>query len=143
MIKQLKQILVNIAHLPTSDQHWIVQQLTRTQFITFKKWNGLALLNEAQRFRGLAQSDLTIDQARPLPAYCQQLAIKPPLFTAIIIEQGEYPWVDSFLKQFDVNGAIQASRERVPYIKPHVKNALFNEWEQSLTFESHLDTTHG
>lgn len=143
MIKQLKRILVNIARLPSIDQHWILQQLTNAQLVSLKKWHGLKFLNEAQRFRALDACDLTIEDAKPLPIFCPHLATKPPLFAAIIIEQGSYPWVDLFLEKFDTHGAIKTSLEQVPNIKPHVKTALFNEWEQSLTFESHLDTNHG
>lgn len=143
MIKQLKHILVNIARLPAVDQHWILQRLTPSQLLTLKKWQGLKLLNEAQRFRSLAAGDLTLEEERPLPAFCQQLAIKLPLFTAIIIEQGAYSWGDLFLERFDSTGAIQLSLEQAGKIKPKVKAALFHEWEQSLTFDAHLDAGHG
>ena len=144
MIKQLKHLLINIARLSLQDQQWILQRLTPAQRITFKKWDGLKLLNDAQRFRTLRPYAVCSDVAKPLPAYCQQLAAKPPLYAAIIMEQGSYPWKNLFLEQFDSTGAIQKLlHHEVTAIKPQVRAAVFNEWKQSLSFESHLDTLHG
>ena len=138
MIKQLKQILINVARLPSSDQRWIVRQLSSNQLTTLKQWRGLELLQNAQRFRSLKpiQVDAT---PNPLPAYCKLLATKAPLYAAIVLEQGSYPWRSLFLKRFDTDGAIQSLlANQVADIKPLVKQALLSEWENSLSFDMHL-----
>lgn len=143
MIKQLKQILVNIARIPTSDQRWIIRRLTTEQLATFNRWQGKKLLHDAQRFRALKRIRFEVSQ-NPLPVYCKQLAAKAPLYTAIILEQGSYPWHSIFLKRFDKDGAIKALLDnQVSDIKPLVKQTLWNEWENSLSFEMHLDTING
>ncbi len=143
MIKQLKQILVTIARIPPSDQHWIVRQLTIDQLARFNQWQGFSLLQDAQRFRKLKLQCFDASP-NPLPAYCKQLTTKAPLYTAIILEQGSYSWHSVFLKRFDKNGEIKALLDnQVSDIKPSVKQALWNEWENSLSFEMHLDTING
>ena len=143
MIKQLKQILVTIARIPPSDQRWIVRRLTTEQLATFNQWQGLTLLQDAQRFRKLKLKRIDTSP-NPLPDYCKQLTTKAPLYTAIILEQGSYSWHSVFLKRFDKNGVVKALLDnQVGNIKPSVKQALWNEWENSLSFEMHLDTING
>ena len=61
-----------------------------------------------------------------------------------MIEQGDYPWGFLFLKQWDTTGAIQRLLEsQVLDIKTTVKEALFKTWEESLSFEHHLEAPHG
>ena len=143
---KLKQIMLKIARLPSSDQRWILRKLSSDKQETLQQWQGLKLLQEARRFRKLKPKNpcIRLDAPPALPAYCQQLATKSPLYIAIVIEQGFYPWRALFLQQFDKNGLINTSLEQhVPDIKPLIKQALFSEWEIALSFESHLENGHG
>ena len=144
----LKQILFNIARLPSIDQNWIMRRLSGTELNTFKQYHGLELLQEAQHFRTLKAGDACLplkESPKPLPELCQQLAMKAPLYAAIVIEQGSYAWSDLFLEQFDTNGTIRAAlSNRVLDIKSGVKQAIFSEWERSVSFDSMLDDdVHG
>lgn len=147
MINQLKKILFNIARLPAEDQHWIVQHLSSIELKKLNQCCGLKLLKEAQRFRTLRSDDACLPLKKappPLPELCQHLALKAPLYAAIILEQGSYPWMAIFLKEFDIDGVIQALLEnQVVDIKEVVKQAVFSEWERSVSFDSLLDETHG
>ena len=130
----LKQILLKIARLPSSDQRWILHRLSNQQRATLTHWPGLKLLQRAQHFRTLKihYHDAPLNPPITLPACCQHLSTKAPLYVAIVIEQGLYPWTTLFLQQFDQDGLIKASLENhVPDIKPLVKQALFSEWEHS------------
>lgn len=142
----LKKILVQIARLPARDQRWILKQLPHTAHATLSRLDGLALLKEAQRFRTLTPQDICMPKEPDirLPAYAQTLAGRAPLYTAIVLEQGHYPWGVLFLNQFDTTGAIQRSLEsHVMDIKPSVKQSVLKAWDDSLTFEQHLETSHG
>ena len=144
MIKRLKHILVSIAHLPSSDQRWIIRQLTPDQLTTLDQWQGLTLLQDAQRFRSLKPKRFDMAPPAPLPAYCEYLATQSPLYIAIILEQGLFSWRTIFLKRFDTNGIIQSLLDnQVVDIKPSVKQALLTEWGHSLSFEMHLESAHG
>ena len=143
----LKQILFNIARLPSSDQRWILHRLSSAERDTLKQFQGLKLLLEAQRFRTLKTRDLSL-LVKPtqdvLPQFCQQLAIKAPLYIAIILEQGAYPWTMQFLNQFDTEGVIQHLLEhQVLDVKPVVKHLVWCEWDKSIGFERLLDDSHG
>lgn len=145
-MSKLKQILLNIARLPSSDQRWVLRQLSGEQRVTLEQKHGLKLLQSAQRFRKLKTKNLFLPLAspQPLPAYCQQLATKAPLYIAVVIEQGSYPWQALFLQQFDKDGIIKSSLEtHVPDIKRLVKEALFSEWENSISFDAYLENGHG
>ena len=142
MIKQLKHILVSMARLPSVDQRWILKHLSRTEVNTLHRWNGLKLLQDAQRFRSLS---IPLEAPpKTLPAICQKLALKAPLYAAIVINQGSYSWAELFLQKFDLDGIIQTMLDnQLLDIKPIVKQAVFNEWQQSLSFETILDANHG
>ncbi len=152
MAKNLKEILVNIARLPKGDQRWILRQLPQEHLITFHNNQGEELLKEAQRFRklktkhlpSLSESTPNLNAPDPLPSFCEELAKKAPLYAAVVIEQGGYPWESLFLQKFDNDGLIKNSlQNQVPDLKPVIKNTLFNEWEQSLSFESFMESENG
>ena len=138
---KFKQILLNIARLPSLDQHWILRRLSNEQRVILERWQGLTLLQQAQGFRTLKTSRFIkpSDDSPPMPALCQQLATKSPLYAAIIIDQGLYPWSTLFLQQFDKDGVIKTCLDNhVRDIKPLVKQTLFSEWENAISFESYL-----
>jgi len=145
-MSKLKQILLNIACLPSSDQRWILRRLSDKQRATLEQKHGLKLLHSAQRFRKLKTKNpgLPLASPEPIPSYCQKLATKAPLYIAVVIEQGSYPWQALFLQQFDKDGVIKSSLEtHVPDIKTLVKEALFSEWENSISFDAYLESGHG
>ena len=145
-MNRLKQILLKIACLPLSDQRWVLHRLSAEQRVTLEQKHGLKLLQNAQRFRILKMKNLSLSLASPppLPEYCQQLATKEPLYIAVVIEQGSYSWQSLFLQQFDKDGTIKSLLEsHVPDLKPLVKQALFNEWQQSISFDAYLENKHG
>lgn len=136
-----------MAQLPPADQRWILKQLSTKALEKLKAKQGLTLLKEAQRFRGLKTNKfvMPVDNFLPsLPDYCQQLATKSPLYIAIILEQGNYPWQAAFLKQFDNHHLISRALENhAPDIKLTIKQALCNEWDSLNTFEHYLSDKHG
>lgn len=145
MTRALKQILLDIARLSSSDQKWILASLSPEHRTLFEQQQGLELLTDARRFRKVKQTPLLLTESpSALPDYCQQLATKTPLYIAIVIEQCDNPWKASFLQQFDQNGIINTLlNNEVRDIKPLVKQAIAKEWESSLTFEAHLERNHG
>jgi hypothetical protein len=148
---KLKQILLHIARLSSSDQRWILSQLSSAQHVTLERWQGLKHLEHARRFKTLKTKTLSTAIPQDLPVYCKQLAIKAPLYIAIVIDQGLYPWQETFLEHYDRDGFIKmALTTHVPDIKPSVKLFLFNEWvaemsaaENAATFEEYLESGHG
>ena len=152
MISRLKQILLKMVRISSSDQRWILRQLTDDQLAKFKRYNGSDILESAKRFRNMDIKHLVMPTAlqNPLPACCTQLAMKAPLYAAIILEQGSYPWQSDFLKQFDSDNLVSDMLEnRVPDIKEAVKQALYSEWESTKDmddlqpFENYLEDVHG
>jgi hypothetical protein len=148
MTKQLHHLLTRITLLPPTDQRWIWKQLSSKQRISLKKYNGITQLREALGGLPLESPHLKRDSEIPasLPAFCTTLAMKEPLYTAIVIEQGKYPWQTLFLTQFDSQGEIRRLlHEEVLTMKRLVKQAIFKEWESSLTldFEHLLEDTYG
>ena len=120
-----------------------LRHLSNAEVRTLTQWRGLKLLQDAQRFRTLMPGDVSLPLEAPpkaLPAICQQLATKAPLYAAIVIEQGLYPWQEQFLERFDIEGVIQTTLEnQVLDIKRVVKQAVFSEWERSFSFDNLLN----
>lgn len=148
MNRQLKHILARLARLSRRDQRWVLKRLSSRQLEIFEQWNGSKLLNDAQRFRGLKNDCIPIP-AEPLktmrlPMYCEELSMRSPLFSAIILHHGRYSWRSLFLKEYDREGLIQAAIDNQVFnIKPMVQNLIVDEWAASMSFESHLDDAHG
>lgn len=152
MTSRLKQILLKMVRISSSDQRWILRQLTDEQLAKFKRYNGSDILESAKRFRSMDIKNLGLPTAvrTALPACCTQLATKAPLYTAIILEQGSYPWQSDFLKEFESQNQISDMLQtRVPDIKEAVKQALYSEWENTShmynlqPFEDYLENVHG
>ncbi len=148
MNRQLKHILARLARLSRRDQRWVLKRLSSRQLEIFEQWNGSKLLNDAKRFRSLKNDCISIPAEPPknkrLPMYCQELSMKPPLFSAIILHHGRYSWSSLFLKEYDKDGLIEAAiNNQVLTIKPSVQNMIIEEWAAIISFESHLDDAHG
>lgn len=145
MTKTLKPILLDIASLKRRDQQWILQQLSNESARKFTQKKGLQLLATARRFLGIKIPDsLPKTSISSLPSYCQTLANKAPLYIAIILKQGDYPWTDDFLKQLDDSKAVSMALDStILDIKPAVQTLVWQEWQQTLSFEHHLENDHG
>ena len=159
MTKSLKHILFNIACLPSGDQRWILRHLSDVELKTLNHWQGLKLLQDAQRFRSLKASPSSPERHSRHPERSEGspscgdlnsfrndmdlLATKAPLYVAIVIEQGGYEWTDLFLERFDMEGSIRNSlKHQVLDVKPRVKQAIFGEWERLNSFDNLLDDSH-
>lgn len=141
MTNSLKPLLLKIASLKPCDQQWILQQLPDTLAHKFQQKKGLQHLAMARRFLGLTPcDDLSTVTINPLPDYCHMLAHKAPLYVAIILEQGNYPWEKRFLCQFDEFKTIDDALNRhLADIKPAVKKAVWQEWQHTLSFDQYLE----
>jgi hypothetical protein len=143
MNKNLKQILLKIAQLPQTDQCWINKHLSLKQQEIFNKLKGEKLLQKARRFSKLRTQNLNSSFTIPLPNYCQHLANQPPLYVAIVLQQGNYHWQESFLQSFDSQGLIShLLKTELGDIKSSTKKMLFKHWENSLSFDSFLGNTN-
>lgn len=148
MVNQLKHLLLRLAQLPHVDQRWVLQQLPAAQLTTLNKYDGLRLLKSAQRFKKVRINNLPSQQTAlpntPLPGYCEELASKSPLYVAIVLTQGDYTWQTLFLERFDTSGLIRDAIERqVPDLKIIIKETLWQEWENSLSFAYLMESVHG
>lgn len=145
MTSQLKKILVAIAGLSKRDQRWIISQLTPTEKSIFIKMHGPQRLEQASRFRHLpVKQQLLPTTVTTQPIEWETLRQQPTLFIAIVLEQGQYPWHQRFLEQFDKEGHIQNHLSAtVTRLKPLVKKTVFDEWMASLSFEACLRSHHG
>lgn len=146
MFNDLKRLLLQIARLPKSDQRWILNQLSAEQHAQLQSHQGMTWLNEAQRFKTLPVPKTTapVAQEHTLPAFAQTLLLEAPLYAAIVLDQGAFPWQSQLLQNNDQDGAIrQALDALVPDIKEPVKKAVFEEWRQQLPFEHLLEHPHG
>lgn len=145
MTNTLKPILLEIASLKQRDQQWILKQLPEELARKFNQKKGLQLLATARRFLGLkARDNLPKVSISPLPSYCQALANKSPLYIAIILEQGNYAWKNNFLSQFDDSKAVNMALDtQLIDIKLAVKALVWQEWQQTLSFDQHLENDHG
>lgn len=144
MDNYLKKILLKIARLPRADQTWIIRQLNAEQLACFKNKHGDNLLTMAGRFKLIKSIPETQVATPVLPAECSTLGHQPSLYTAIILDQGQFSWQEQFLEQHDLSKAIQqALTDQVSSIKPLVKKAVFEEWHLANRFEALLENHHG
>ena len=135
----LSQILLKISRLPAVDQRWILSKLSENQRKRLKNESGITWLQELQ---GLKTEPVIIEKKLPSCAY--DLAIKPPLYSAIVLEQGDYSWEDDFLQEFDKEGAIQECLKfKAPALKLLTKQAVFQDWQTMRSFDSYLEKNHG
>lgn len=149
MSNYLKQILLRMARLPSRDQDWIIRQLSKEQRLLLDKHQGMVWLNEAQRYKSLpeaapAKHVAEEDEKNALPASALDLLVEAPLYVAIVLAQGDYPWQPLLLQTADNDGAIRnALVSQVPDLKHRVKTAVFEDWQQRLSFEHVLEGSHG
>ena len=145
MNKEFKKILLNLANLGRADQQWVLKQLTQKQREQFKKLQGDVLLKEARKFRKLPCPQLPqIQQTIQLPEACAALRQEVPLYIAIILEQGQFNWEQTFINTCDQRDEIaEQLGTRVKDLKPATKSLVFQQWQTELSFEDQLRTTHG
>lgn len=141
MDKHFKHLILKIAALPLSDQGWLLNQLSTQQKNLFAQCNGSALLSEARRFAKLPlPSPLP---APKLPDFCQELKNQPPLYLAIILEQGKFDWEQYFLAEYQQQSHSSLPMDKVQQIKRATKVAVFDQWQKTLHFAAHLEVQHG
>lgn len=134
MNNELKHILLKLARLPWRDQRWILRKLSKVQKKTFLHHEGKQLLIQARRFRTMKFSIHTT----PLPDYSQDLAHHHPLYIAIILEHGNFPWKQQFLTNFDKEKQIDNHFETLEKISLASQKIVFNLWKSKRSFEEHL-----
>lgn len=145
MDNAFKNLLLKIAKLPLSDQRWILNQFTTEQQALFDSCQGSSLLEQARRFRLLPDSKhQPIKQNHALPDYCQELSKLPPLYIAILLEQGQFAWEAIFLEVHQLQHTLpQIMQTHVALIKPATKTLLFKQWQAGLNFKDHLELCDG
>lgn len=145
MIRELKEILIKIAALPRSDQRWIISKLPDQQTAIFKQMQGEQQLEKARRFRCLNTKHALTKLTPPLAStYPQALANYPPLYIAIVLEQGKFPWQESFLQAVDQDDTVKfLLYNRVQELKDAARQALFKQWEANSSLQSFLEQNHG
>ena len=145
MNNELKQILLKLAKLPPRDQQWVLKQLNTQQSAQFIQLQGHSLLSAARKFRKLsAPPRPKLQQATPLPQVAQQLHQKDPLYVAIILHQGQFSWEQQFLASSPEKQQInELLHTQVKALKPATKALVLQQWQAALSFQDHLETTHG
>ncbi len=68
-----------------------------------------------------------------MPAYCAHLQNQAALWIAIILEQGQFPWQENFLKQLEQQSAVTTMLNTVvPLLKPETKQHVLQHWQNTL-----------
>lgn len=146
MSNPLKQILLKMARLAKSDQRWIISKLSSIEAQRFKQEQGEQLLQDARRFRQLNVDlqPLISTNTPKTPPFQQRLAEYPRLYIAIVLEQGNYFWQEQFLTRFDQEGSIKhLLATEVKTLKLATRQVLFKQWENSLSFDEHVEAIDG
>ena len=130
---KFKSLLIKIASLPKSDQRWLLKQLSSEQQELFNQYQGRNLLKEARRFSQLPLP--AIKESEVLPQLAQELKTYQPLFIAIILEQGQFAWKEEL--------CLDSLPHDLQHIKEASKQALFNQWQSTLSFSEQLEVEHG
>ncbi len=142
MNKQFKQLMLRIAALPKRDQRWMLKQLNSQQAHAFAQYNGVHLLKNARRFAALPCLEQPVVENASLPVFCHALLEQPPLYVALILEQGNFSWEQRFRTQYHELHPHQILPEVLPQ-KVATKHALFNQWHSSLSFADQLEIDNG
>lgn len=143
-MNKFKKILLQIATLSLADQKWILNQLPEQQQEQFSQLQGTTLLNQAQRFRHIDCTEINQETTEyQLPALCHNLAQQDPLFIAIILEQGQFPWENQWLETHIQGEKIKGLNHLVQSIKPATRLCAFRQWQTQLDFTDHLAVPHG
>lgn len=145
MNKEFKKLLLKIAGLPLADQRWVLSQLTPLQQEQFAQQQGNALLNKARRFRKLPYPQLPKSAATiKVPDLGEPLNQQPPLYIAIILEQGQFEWEHQFLhSNIQRDEITRLINEVVCLIKPATKSCTFTQWQTQLSFSEQLENING
>lgn len=124
-----------------SDQRWLLKQLSPEQQKLFDAHQGSALLKQARRFNSLSnESLLDTKPTQHIPQCCAQLHDKPALYTAIVLEQGQFHWEEAFLNAHPERDLIHdLAQGLVKQIKPETKACLLEHWQGQLSFEAQLE----
>ncbi|CDZ77060.1 hypothetical protein BN59_01339 [Legionella massiliensis] len=143
MTRELKEILVKIAGMPKADQRWILNKLPEQQKTLFKQMQGEQELANARRFSKLPKRTEPLQLAPKVPAYPQSLSPYPSLYIAIVLEQGQFSWQESFLQAVDQEGSIKRLMSKELHaLKEAPKQALFKQWQKESSFHTFLEQSN-
>jgi hypothetical protein len=68
----------------------------------------------------------------------------PPLYVAIILEQGQFPWAIDFVEEYQQHHNLPSLPIKlVEKVKLGTKVVLFNQWQKTLNFAGQLEVDHG
>ena len=145
MNKEFKQLLIQLAKQSQADQKWILSKLPDKQREQFNRLQGDPLLKEAHRFRKVYINDIPqLKDIAKLPAFCEALCQKHPLFIAIILEQGQFQWSEQFLEANDQSDEIKRFlNEETNKIKPATRHSFFKNWQERLDFKDQMESLNG
>ncbi|WP_298627863.1 hypothetical protein [uncultured Legionella sp.] len=144
MNKEFKHLLLKIAALPLNDQTWMLRQLTAEQHAQFHQLQGNDLLSQARRFRTLPCPEITPPSSPSLPTLCHDLRQEDPFYIALILEQGQFHWSEQFLRSHEHGEEIQyLMNDKIGMLKSGTKLSVFKHWQNQLSFEDQLVTSHG
>lgn len=141
MNNAFKRLLLRIAKLTRADQKWLLSQLSPQHKQRFIRLKGHNLLDDARRFRGLSQDAIPkIQKPKALPSFCDALELQPPLYVAIVLEQGQFDWADAFLAQSKQKNEIEHTvNTTLKTLKPETKQHILTLWQKQLDFNEHLE----
>lgn len=141
MKTEFKSLLVRIARMRLSDQRWLLRQLSPEHQTLFDALQGSALLKQARRFNRLSNESLLDKKpSQHLPQRGIDLHEKPALYTAIVLEQGQFHWEETFLNAHPERDLIHdLAQGLVKQIKPETKACLLQHWQGQLSFEAQLE----
>lgn len=140
---EFKPLLLKIAALAAKDQRWLLKQLTPQHKGLFDKHKGEQLLNEARRFIHIPCPKPTTVSCS-LPSFAPELNAHPPLYVAILLEQGQFVWENEFLKGYFYQNEVSVlTTTTLRELKPATKAAVFAQWQKTLSFAEQLELDHG
>ncbi|MDP3269466.1 MAG: hypothetical protein Q8M40_10505 [Legionella sp.] len=145
MNKEFKQLLIELAKQSYADQKWILSQLPDKQREQFNRLQGDSLLKKAHRFRNVSINDISqLKDIAKLPAFCEALCQKHPLFIAIILEQGQFQWSEQFLEtNYQSDEIRRFLNEETNKITPATRHSLFKNWQERLDFKDQMESING
>jgi hypothetical protein len=145
MSNVFKTLLLRIAKLTRNDQKWVLAQLSPEQKQQFAMLQGDNLLDCARRFRHIpAESIPPLQKPKALPFFCQTLEKQPPLFVAILLEQGQFDWQEVFGAQSKQKNELeQVVKTTLKKLKPETKQRVLALWQKQVGFSEHLENMDG
>jgi len=82
---------------------------------------------------------------KALPKIADRLSDKSNLFTAIVLHEGQFDWMEGFLKQqhHQQDEIQKLMKNKVLDIKKETRQLLFQHWMNEQAFDDFIGETHG